>query len=62
MKIWELVKKNKTQAEKSLGELLGVIVAIGEGLMPFMPETAAKILSAARAEKIQKGEALFPRI
>lgn len=61
-KIWDLVKTDKNQAAKVLGELLGVIVAVGEGLQPFMPETAEKILVAAQAEKITKGEGLFPRM
>ena len=62
VKLWDLVKTDKSQAAKVLGELLGVIVAVGEGLQSFMPETAEKILAAARAKKIQKGEGLFPRI
>ena len=61
-KIWDLVKTSKSEAQKILTELLGIIVAIGEALAPFMPETSEKILTAAKAEKIQKGERLFPRI
>lgn len=61
-KLWDLVKKDKSGAEKVLGELLGAIIKIGECLECFMPGAADKILLAARAEKIQKGEALFPRI
>ncbi|HRY52846.1 MAG TPA: methionine--tRNA ligase [Candidatus Portnoybacteria bacterium] len=62
VKLWELVKTDKTKAEKALEELLGVIVAVGEVLQSFMPQTAEKILTAARAEKIVKGEGLFLRI
>ena len=61
-KLWELVKTDKDKAEKVLAELLGVIITIGEALTPFMPATSAKILTAARADKIIKGEALFPRV
>lgn len=62
IKLWELVKTDKAKAEKSLGELLGVIVAVGEALTPVMPETSEKILTSARVEKIVKGEGLFLRI
>ena len=61
-KLWDLVKSDRAKAEKILGELLEVIIRVGERLQPFMPETAEKILAAAKAEKIQKGEGLFPRI
>ena len=61
-KIWELVKNDKPKAKKVLVELLGAIIKIGESLAPFMPETSKKILEAVKAEKIKKGEALFPRI
>ncbi len=62
IKIWELVKTDKQKAQKALGELLGAIIEIGESLAPFMPETSQKILAAAKAPKIIKGEALFDRI
>jgi len=61
-KLWDLVKTDKAQSAKVLGELLGVIVAVGEGLQSFMPETAKEILDRARMDKIQKGEGLFLRI
>lgn len=61
-KLWELVKSDKEKAGKVLEELLGVIVAVGESLLPIMPESSGKILEATKAEKIQKGEALWPRI
>ncbi len=60
-KLWELVKSEKDKAQKILAELLGVIIAVGEALAPVMPETAEKILTAAQAEKITKGEKLFSR-
>lgn len=62
VKLWDLVKTDKAKAEKVLSELLGAIVAIGEALAPVMPETAEKILTSAKAKKIQKGEGLFLRI
>jgi len=61
-KLWDLMKTNKDEAQKILTELLGVIVAIGEVLASFMPETSEKILTAAKAEKIEKGEGLFLRV
>lgn len=61
-KIWELVKTDKEKAGIILTELLGVIVSIAEVLLDFMPESAEKILRMAQAEKIEKGNILFPRI
>ncbi len=61
-KIWELVKSDKTKAEKVLAELLGVIIKVGESLAPFMPETSKKILESVRSGNVKKGEALFPRV
>jgi len=60
--LWDLVKTNKNEAQKILAELLGAIIAIGEALAPFMPETSEKILAGAKTKKIQKGEGLFPRV
>ncbi len=61
-KLWELVKSDIDKAQKILAELLSAIIAVGEALKAFMPKTAEKILAAARAEKIVKGEGLFPRV
>ncbi len=62
VKLWELVKRDKEKSQKILGDLLGAIVAIVEALAPVMPQTSEKILAAARAERIVKGEGLFPRV
>ena len=62
VKLWDLVKTDKEKSEKVSGELLGVIVAVGESLQSIMPKTAKEILDRARADKIQKGEGLFARI
>lgn len=62
IKLWELVKTDKNKAKEALEILLGAIFAIGAALRPFLPETGEKIIAAVSAEKIQKGEALFPRI
>jgi len=35
---------------------------IAQALIPFLPETAEKIAKQFRGEKIEKGEALFPRL
>jgi len=61
-KLWELVKIDKDGTAKILGELLGAIIAIGEALVPIMPETSAKILADAKVDRIAKGEGLFMRI
>lgn len=60
-KIWELVKTDKDASRAILAELLGAIIAIGEALAPFMPNVSKKILDQAKAEKIKKGEILFPK-
>ncbi len=56
------MKSDIDKAQKILAELLSAIIAVGEALKAFMPKTAEKILAAARAEKIVKGEGLFPRV
>lgn len=61
-KLWELAKTDPAKAKDILAELLGLIKAAGEGLASIMPATSKKILEAAGADKIEKGEGLFPRI
>lgn len=61
-KVWELVKTKKDEAGVILGGLVELIIDLGNALMPFMPETSQKIIKLATAEKIVKGEGLFPRI
>lgn len=62
VKLWELVKSDKEKSGKVLGELLGAIIAVGEGLQSIVPETAERILAGARSGRIVKGEGLFLRI
>lgn len=61
-KLWQLVKENRTAAEKILAELLGLIAEIAEKLSPIMPETSRKILEDIEKGKISKGQPLFPRL
>jgi len=58
---FKLVKVDEDGAKQVLAELAEMIRFIAWALLPIMPETAQKILSQYNAEKIEKGEALFPR-
>jgi len=64
-KPWQLAKGDDESLEK-LTEFLqlcvGHVLSIAHSLKPFMPETAEKISAQFSAEKIVKGESLFPRL
>jgi methionyl-tRNA synthetase len=73
--IWDEIKKadsliNQRQVwklegdEKSavLTELVKMVRQIGTDLVPFMPETAEKILAQYGVEEIKKAENLFQRL
>jgi len=61
-KLWELVKRDAGKAEEILTAIAGKILGLAEVLRPFMPATADKIIKQFTAEKIVKGEPLFPRL
>jgi len=61
-KPWELVKSDVKKAEKVLTDVANQILAIAQSLKPFLPTTADKIIAQFTADKIVKGESLFPRI
>ncbi|MCX6785885.1 MAG: methionine--tRNA ligase [Candidatus Komeilibacteria bacterium] len=61
-KPWALVKTDIKQAEKVLAEAAAQILAIAKALQPFLPATAEKIIAQFTAERIVKGESLFPRV
>jgi methionyl-tRNA synthetase len=61
-RLWELVKTNEKEARKVLEELLAAIISVAEGLKPFMPETAEKIIKILESGEIKRGEILFPRV
>lgn len=54
-------KKNSSARKTVLEDLLGELNAIGEVLLPFLPETAEKIIGATQG-KIKKAPVLFPRL
>ncbi len=61
-KLWEL---GKTDIEKFAAvslEIFDILQKAATHLLPFMPQTASKILEIVNAEKITKAEPLFPRI
>lgn len=60
-KPWELVKTNKAKAVSVVENLVLQIVEIQELLIPFLPDTAAKISQQFTAERIHSQESLFPR-
>jgi len=59
-KPWQLIKSDKDRAKRDLGQLLTTLKEITDLLIPFIPETSAKILKQIKENK--KTEALFPRI
>ncbi len=61
-KLWELGKKDVDEFARVSKEVLVIIENVCESLLPFIPESAQKILDAIRAEKIVKFEPLFPKI
>jgi methionyl-tRNA synthetase len=61
-KVWDLVKSDAKRAAKVLNEAASQIIIIAEELKPFLPSTSDKIIKQFTADKIIKGEALFPRI
>ncbi|MFA6459841.1 MAG: methionine--tRNA ligase [Patescibacteria group bacterium] len=61
-KPWVLVKTDLKKAEEVLVQAVSQILSVAESLKPFLPPTADKIIVQFTAEKIVKGESLFPRI
>lgn len=57
--VWKLEGEEKIA---SLTELVKIIRQIGTDLVPFMPETAEKILAQYGVEEIRKAENLFQRL
>ncbi|MBU1203428.1 methionine--tRNA ligase [Patescibacteria group bacterium] len=66
-KPWELAKSNDSKNKEALPGILKSLAkdmySIANGLTPFMPKTAEKIIGIITADKIKKPEEpLFPRI
>lgn len=62
-KPWNLAKENKNkELEAFIRLLVEVIRKAADALSPFMPQTAENIMRQIAADKIQKGNPLFPRI
>ena len=62
-KPWNLIKEGKDQQLKAFIRLLvQAIRVVGQELTPFMPKTAEAIILQLGADKIKKGDPLFPRI
>lgn len=57
---FKLVKTEPEKAKKIIGELLSELKEIAELLLPFMPETAEKILNLIKSNKVPE-QPLFPR-
>lgn len=60
-KPWELAKTDKARLEVVLGNLITLCKALGEMLVPVIPESAQKILDQVAQDQIVLGDALFPR-
>ncbi len=61
-KLWELGKTDLEKFTSVSKEVLLMIEIIAKHLLPFIPESAQKILDSVTAEKITKAEPLFPRV
>ncbi len=61
-KLWELGKTDLDEFARVAKEVLVILETVAKQLLPFIPESAQKILDAVTAEKIVKAEPLFPRI
>jgi len=61
-KLWELPKTDMDKFTSVSKEVLLILEITAKNLLPFIPETAQKILDIVTAEKITKAEPLFPRI
>lgn len=61
-KLWELPKTDMQKFISVSKEVLLILEIVAKHLLPFMPNTAQKILDIVTAEKITKAEPLFPRI
>ncbi|MDP2708579.1 MAG: class I tRNA ligase family protein [bacterium] len=59
-KPWKM--KDAKEIEKVLEPLAHDILNVADLLKPFMPEVGKKIIKQFSAKRIEKGEALFPRI
>lgn len=62
---WSLAKKGENeQLAIVLSTLVNVLKLVADQLVPFMPETSAKILAQLNlgGDKVAKGEPLFPRV
>jgi len=55
------IKDDPEKLSTVINNPLNQIKAIGEALVPFMPETAEKIINIFKQEKITKSEPLFPK-
>jgi len=60
--LWELPKTDMDKFTSVSKEVLLILEITAKNLLPFIPETAQKILDIVTAEKITKAEPLFPRI
>ncbi|HMR55501.1 MAG TPA: class I tRNA ligase family protein, partial [Candidatus Doudnabacteria bacterium] len=61
-KLWELPKTDMQKFASVSKEVILILEITAKHLLPFIPETAQKILDIVTAEKITKAEPLFPRI
>jgi len=59
-KAWEI--KDKKELKKVLDKVVTDIQQVAQALLPFIPESAQKILDQFSQSKIKKGDSLFPRI
>lgn len=61
-KLWELGKTDPEKFARVSKEVILLLQITAKHLLPFIPDTAQKILDIVTAQKITKAEPLFPRI
>lgn len=61
-KLWELGKTDKEKFTQIAGEIVALLRAAANQLIPFTPDVARKILEAVNSNKIVKAEPMFPRV
>ena len=61
-KPWNLIKEENTRVQGVLAHCVDSVQEIAGLLLPFMPDTAAKIVEQFTGPEIKPGKALFPRI
>ena len=62
-KPWVLSRERRIkELSNFIGLLVKLLKKVAESIDPFMPETACSIIQQISADKVEKGNPLFPRL